>query len=341
MAIYLDINQFDFEKERERGKHSYFLEISQANAGEQIGIPLLIANGMRPGKTLVVFAAVHGDELEGVQTIHEIFRQLKTDEMSGRLIAVPVANLPAFRAIQRNSPVDSLNLARTFPGNKSGTITERIAHYLGELIIPQADFFIDLHSSGTAYLMPMMVGYDASDTPAGKQSKEAALRFSAPVVWGHSEIGTGRSLSSAIERDIPWLYVESPSGGRVSTEYLSYYVNGVLNLLRHLEIIPGEITASVPNLRLIGAGDVDRTQAVNTAGFFVQKVKLLDFVQSGQTIGEVRNLFGETVEEIRAEQSGYLTLLRTNPIVHPGIPICLIADSEPDFQIDSLKTKRN
>ena len=119
MAIYLDVNQFNFEKVQEAGKHSFFLEISPAGSGEQIGIPLLLANGAHPGKTLVVFAAVHGDELEGVQAIHDVFRELETNEMSGRLIAVPVANLPAFRAVQRISPIDSMNLARTFDRDRS------------------------------------------------------------------------------------------------------------------------------------------------------------------------------------------------------------------------------
>ena len=327
MAIYLDVNQFNFEKVQEAGKHSFFLEISPAGSGEQIGIPLLLANGAHPGKTLVVFAAVHGDELEGVQAIHDVFRELETNEMSGRLIAVPVANLPAFRAVQRISPIDSMNLARTFPGDKNGSVTQRIAHYLGELIIPQADFFLDLHSAVSS-LMPMMVGYDASDSAAGKISKEAALQSGAPVIWGHPDVGPGRSLCAAIERGIPWLYVESPSGRRVSPVELPYYINIVLNLLAYLKIISRETVTSSPELRLIGSGDVDRTRSVNTSGFFVQKVKLLDYVEKGQLVGEVRDLFGETIEEIRTEQAGIVAVLRANPLVSPGDSVCLVADAE-------------
>ena len=327
MAIYLDVNHFNFEKVQEAGKHSFFLEISPAGSGEQIGIPLLLANGSYPGKTLVVFAAVHGDELEGVQAIQDVFRELETNEMSGRLIAVPVANLPAFRAVQRISPIDSMNLARTFPGDKNGSVTQRIAHYLGELIIPQADFFLDLHSAVSS-LMPMMVGYDASDSAAGKISKEAALQLGAPVVWGHPDVGPGRSLCAAIERSIPWLYVESPSGRRVSPVELPYYINIVLNLLAYLKIISRETVTSSPELRLIGSGDVDRTQSVNTSGFFVQKVKLLDYVEKGQLVGEVRDLFGETIEEIRTEQAGIVAVLRANPLVSPGDSVCLVADAE-------------
>lgn len=329
MATNIEIEQFRFDDVSRVGKHTFFLEISPAGSGEQIGIPLLIANGRRPGKTLVAFAAVHGDELEGVQAIQDVFSQLDTDEMNGRFIAVPVANLPAFRAVQRTSPIDSLNLARTFPGRKDGSVTERIAYYLGELIIPQADLFIDLHSASTS-LMPTMAGYDASGTNAAKVSKEAAFRTGMPVIWGHPDVGPGRSLSAAIQRDIPWLYVESPSGRRVSSVEFPYYVNALLNLLGYLKIIDREPSSYVPKLHLFGSGDVDRTQSVNVSGFFVQRVNLLDHVEENDLVGEVRNLFGEVLEEVRTLSAGIVAVLRSDPLVNPGDPVCLVAESLSD-----------
>lgn len=328
MTIYKNIEDFRFENVIETGKHTFFLEIpSEENSG-QIGIPLLVANGAKPGKTLVVFAGVHGDELEGVRAIQDVFQELNIDEMVGKFIAIPTANLPAVQAVKRNSPIDSLNLARTFPGNKTGSATEQIAYYLSELIIPQADFFLDLHSSGVAYLMPLMVGYDANETTIGTASKTAAFLFGTPVVWGHKEISPGRSISSAIEKNIPWLYVESPNGGRVSSTDLPFYINGIFNLLKHLKILPGEIPKSSPSHRLIGAGDVDQTQTVSNPGFFVAKVKLLDYVKKGQKIGEVRNLFGEIIEEIFTRQSGYIANLRAVPVVNAGDTVFLVTDAE-------------
>jgi len=325
MATNIEIDQFRFADFSGAGKHSIFLEISPAGSGEQIGIPLLVANGLKPGKTLVAFAAVHGDELEGVQAIQDVFRQLETDAMSGRFIAVPVANLPAFRAVQRTSPIDSLNLARTFPGRKDGSVTERLAYYLGELIIPQADLFIDLHSAA-ASLMPTMAGYDASGTEASKASKDAAFRTGMPVVWGHADVGPGRTLYAAIERGIPWLYVESPSGRRVSNVELPNYVDALLNLLGHLKVIDRDAPVRVPKLHLFGSGDIDRTQSVNVGGFFVQRVNLLDRVEKGRLVGEVRDLFGEVLEEVRTLSSGIVAVLRSDPLVNPGDPVCLVAE---------------
>jgi predicted deacylase len=323
MISKIKADQFKFESISEAGKHKVFLDV-----GENTGIPLMIANGMRSGKTLVAFAAVHGDELEGVQAIQDVFAELDTDEMTGRFIAVPVANVPAFHAVDRLSPVDSLNLARTFPGKKDGSVTERLAYYLGELIIPEADFFLDLHSA-SASLMPTMVGYDAADTAAGRISKDAALMMGMPVIWGHPDVGPGRTLCAAMERGIPWLYVESPSGRRVSPEGLPYYTGVLLNLLGYLRIIGRSPSKAMPELHLLGEGDVDRTQTVTTSGFFVHKAKLLEHVESGQIIAEVRDIFGDVLEEIQAEHSGYIAVLRSEPLVNAGDPVCLVVDGSP------------
>ena len=312
------------------GKGSFFLEFSPPGNGENLGIPVLLASGRSEGKTLVVFAGVHGDELEGVQAIHEVFYTLDPDTMRGKVLAVPVANLPAYRAASRNSPIDGLNLARTFPGKSDGTITERVAFYLSEIIIPGADFFIDLHTAGLTYLLPPMVGYDASDTAEGRISKDAAMQLGMPVMWGHPKVSPGRSLCVATQRRIPWLYVEAPSGGRVSQDHLTLYINGLQNLLKHLQIIPGVPEPRPAKYHLIGSGDLDRTTAVNTAGFFVPRVELLERVEASMVIGIVRDIFGETIEEVTTVGGGYVGMLRAIPQVNPGDSVCLIVDAVQD-----------
>lgn len=331
MLVEIPIEDFNPDSVPAGAIQPFFLQLSRSGNRENWGIPVLIAQGKRPGKTLVVFAGVHGDELEGVQAIHEVFLQLDAGALTGRVIAVTVSNLAAYRVTKRISPIDMLNLARSFPGRKDGTITERIAYYLSELILPHADFFIDLHSSGLTYVLPTMIGYDASDTPQGTISKEAALHFGTPVMWGHREISPGRSLSVAITRNIPWLYVEAPSGGRVSEKDLPYYINGIFNLLKHLQMLPGIVERCPPEVHLIGTGDLDRTIAVDSEGFFVPKVRVLDKVGPNQVVGVVRDLFGQTIEEVRTEHGGLVGMLRAIPVVNPGESVCLVVDRGPSL----------
>ena len=326
MTTHLPIDDFNIDRLAPNARHTLFLELSPSGNGEQLGLPIMAAIGSKPGPTLIIFGGVHGDEMEGIQAIHEIWPRLRPEVMHGRVIAVPVANIPAYRAVRRTSPIDGLNLARTFPGRADGTVTERLAHYLSTLLIPRADFFIDLHTAGLTYLMPTMVGYDASGSQAGERSKEAARHFGMSVMWGHPQIAPGRSLSEAIRLGIPWLYVEASSGGRISKPVLDAYTNGVARLLMFLKILPGEVRPSNPDVHLIGSGDLDRTIPVNTAGFFAAQTSLLEDVTEGQLIGVVRDFWGETLEEVRAPRAGCVGMLRAVPPVTPGDSVCLLAD---------------
>src|SRR5215813_5380188 len=129
MAIEIPIQEFNPDSVVAGSIQRFFLQLCKPGNGPGLGIPVQVAQGTEQGKTLLVFAGVHGDELEGVQAIQEVFLHLDPEKLTGRVIAVAVANLPAYRVTKRISPIDAMNLARTFPGRKDGTITERIAHY--------------------------------------------------------------------------------------------------------------------------------------------------------------------------------------------------------------------
>jgi len=160
----------------------------------ELDLPVLLVRGRNAGKTLVVFAGVHGDEYEGVRSILDLYEELDPATMSGDLLAVPVANPPAFWAASRINPLDERNLARVFPGDSAAAPTDAIAHVLGSALIARADFFLDLHSAGVKLLMPTMVGYDSKDASA----REAAMIFGAPVLWAHSYIPPGRTISFTV-----------------------------------------------------------------------------------------------------------------------------------------------
>jgi predicted deacylase len=328
-GVHFKIADFVFDSTQTVGKHTFFLEFSTASTGEALGVPIMLVNGRKEGRTLVAIAGIHGDEYEGVYAIHEIFRRVNPDELSGRLIAIPIANLAAHRVCSRESPIDGLNLARVFPGRKNGSVSERIAHFLSESVIPQADFLIDLHSSGIKYLMPPLVGYERSDSDSGRKSQEAAFIFGTPTVWGHpGKPPLGRTVSEAHRLGIPWLYVESTGGGGMRTDELRYYTDGLLNLFRFLEMIPGAIDGKPIKFDLVGNGNIDEAITTDEAGFFVPMTMPLDFVSPNDVIGVVRDVFGNTISEIKADRSGYVVLIRSLPIVYPGDTVCVITAGE-------------
>ena len=298
-------------------RHHLSLHVSSGD--HRTELPVIFVRGRRPGRTLVVSAGVHGDEYEGVRAIFDVVDQLEAEFMTGDLICLPVANPPAFWAVSRCSPIDGQNLARVFPGG-GNSITEAIAQTIDREIIAHADFFLDMHSAGVRFLMPTMVGHDASDARA-----EAAARiFGAPVIWAHDVVAPGRTVSAASARGIPWLYTEARGAGRIHPADLLVYRRGILNMLRHLEIIAGDIDAPSPDYCLYGDGNVDSSITTERSGFLVSEVDLLQNVVTGQRLGVLLDLWGNLQEQFTAPRDGVVALIHVCPVVKDRDPLFLI-----------------
>jgi predicted deacylase len=287
--------------------------------------PLLAARGAQPGPALVVSANVHGDEYEGVRAIFETFDALDPAAMSGDLLAVPVVNVPAFWAGTRTSPLDQANLARTFPGDANGTPSEQLAWHFAHAVIAHADLYLDLHSAGIRYRMPSMAGYAAAD-PRGRAAAEA---FGASVIWGHPPpIDAGRTISFANDRDIPWLYTEARGAGRIHPEDLAMMKRGIRNLLCHLGILSESPERSPIAVRLMGNGNTDSASTAAHDGFLIKQVEILEHVNSGDLLGRLVNVAGETIEEYRAPIAGVVAMAREFPVVRAGEGLFLLAQLE-------------
>ena len=301
-------------------KHTCTLDVPSTNG--TVALPVLIAQGRDPGRTLVVTAGIHGDEYEGVRAIHEVFDSLQPEELRGTFLAVPVANPPAFWSFSRCGPDDGENMARVFPGKPGGSITSALAFALDQYVITHAGFFLDLHSAGVRYLMPSMAGYHLSDP----RSCQAAHIFGAPVTWGHSEIGPGRTLSACLARGIPFLYTEARGAGRIDSDDLRVFTRGIRNLLSHLGMSPEPLESTDPPLRLAGDGNTDAGIAAPCDGFFTAFVDLLEKVSEGQPLGRIADLHGTEIARVASPRNGVIGMLRATPVVRAADPLALIAD---------------
>jgi len=303
-------------------KHSLKLELGAHVTG--VELPVLLARGANEGRTLVVTAGVHGDEFEGVRALLDIWADIDPETMSGTLLAVPVANPPAFWKGTRNSPLDEGNLARAFPGREHGSATQAIAFHIGHSIIAHADFYLDLHSAGMKLLMPTMAGYDAND-PC---SREAALAFGAPVIWGHPKLSPGRTISFAASRGIPWLYTEARGAGRIDRGDLNVFKRGTINLLRHLQILPGAVNKIPPLHSLYGDGDVDASISATRSGFLVPAVELLESVKPGQELGRTLDAHGQLIEIFKSPREGVVGMIHVFPVISVGDSVFLVTGLE-------------
>jgi len=318
----------DFHPDRFARGAKYTFDLELGPAARNICLPVLLVRGSHPGKRLVVSAAVHGDEYEGVRAVFEVFRALDPATMSGDFLSVPVSNPPAFWNGTRSSPLDGGNLARLFPGSLEAGPTAAIAYYMAPSIIAHADLFLDLHSAGVKWLMPTLIGYDAGDP----RSRDAALAFGAKVMWGHPGMAPGRTITFADEQNIPWLYTEAHGAGRINPEDLETFREGVFNLLRHLNIIAGPLRTAPVEWHLYGNGDIDRGIVANQRGFLLTDARLFQRASAGEELGRLINLLGETIETYRAPTDGVLAMIRAFPVVEPGEPLFLLTDLLEDVQ---------
>ena len=130
-------------------------------------------------------AGNHGDEFEGQVALAKLAHALRPEQVTGRIIILPMANAPAARAGRRNSPVDGLNLNRCFPGDANGSPTEMIAHYIETVLLPQCDAVIDVHSGGQSLRYVPSTHIRRSPDPARFARASALMAaFNAPLQLG-------------------------------------------------------------------------------------------------------------------------------------------------------------
>jgi predicted deacylase len=312
-------NEFDVNDLPVNDKHQIWLDIApRADVGAW-QLPMLCVCGATTGPRLTIFGAVHGDEYDGPEVIYRIFERVRPAELRGVLQMIPVCNIPAYESIQRNSPIDGKNLARVFPGTPDGTLTEQIAYWLTEKCIRGADLLLDIHSAGLAYDLPNLVGWTHSPAPHHQASERAARAFGAPVVWAHpAPVPPGRSLSAADDLGVPAFYTEAPGAGRVNAETLNLFVRGVMNVLRHMNMIEAKPDFEPPQIELIGNGNLDHIIFAPCAGHFRADVRLLQTVEAGQQLGAIYDLVGNVLATIYAPATGSVILLRALHRVNVG-----------------------
>lgn len=279
----------DFDKD---GKHNGWLRLpysSNRSAHGNVCIPVtVVRNGSGP--TILFAAGNHGDEYEGQIALVKLARALEPRSIRGRVIILPASNFPAAMAGLRNSPIDSGNLNRSFPGDPDGTPTEMIAHYIGAVLLPMADLFMDIHSGGNTLVFTPYAMARLSKGNRRKRECVAALRaFDAPLSQIQGDVAENRFASSIAETlGIIALAGEFGGGGQVSVPALQIVERGLRNLMIHMGVIEGSGTdqpsASARQTRFIRAKE--RTYA-SDRGLFEPFVQLGDRVIRDQPAGAI------------------------------------------------------
>ena len=282
-----------------------------------IHLSAMVVHGRRPGPVMFVSAAVHGDEVLGVEVVRRLLRSAPVARLAGTLIAVPVVNAFGFHAHSRYLP-DRRDLNRTFPGSERGSLAARLANLFLNEIVARCSVGIDLHTAAIhrSNLPQVRV------SPGHTRTLELAKVFGAPVIVT-SPLRDGSLRASADATGIDVLLYEGGEGLRFDEFAIRAGVSGCLRVMRHLGMV-GERGVSPPKTPSLTTSQ-SRWLRAPAGGIVRQLVGLGSSVAHGDTVGMVSDPFGGNDTPIVAEMAG-LVIGRSNlPIVNEGDALVHVA----------------
>lgn len=284
-------SSIDFERDGKQCDHLRLPHSVHRSAYGWLPVPLVcIKNGKGP--SVLLTSGIHGDEYEGQVTLCRLIREIRPEDVTGRIVIMPMANYPAAKAGLRTSPIDDLNMNRVFPGDADGSPTLALAHYVDSVLLPMMDYDFDLHSGGSSLMYPPTVILGAVDMPeeTRRTMLELGRVFGAPYGFffpgGHGNDAT--HLASAARRGVIPLGTEMGGAGTVTPECLRICESGVRRLLRHIGVWHGPVGADeepARETRMLAAETWDSFTYAREDGLFEPVVELGDEVTKGQLAG--------------------------------------------------------
>ena len=276
--------------------------------GVPVSTPVLVANGMAPGPTVCLTAAVHGDELNGIEMVRRVFHDIDPEKLSGALIGVPIVNVQGFRRGSRYLP-DRRDLNRYFPGNPNGSAAARIAHSLFNDVIANCDALVDLHTGSFERANLPQIRADLRNPDV----LTLTHGFGAMVVL-HSKPTVGTLRYAATMAGIPTVTVEAGGPSQLELAEVKHGVKGLETLLNTLGM--------TKRMRLWGDPEPVYYRSswvrADNGGILLSDVSLGSTVRKGDLLGSVTDPMSNARTELFSPYSGRIIGMARNQVVMPG-----------------------
>ena len=279
--------------------------------------PYHAVRGRDDGLKFLLTAGIHAAEYTGTLAAMRLAQQLDPQDVHGTILIIPVLNVPGFfeRSIYVN-PEDGQNLNRAFPGNSSGTWSERFAHHLLNDIVKKVDRAMDLHAGDMVEALEPFLGYfqtgDAEIDQKSRQMIEAytGAKWVTTVLPGGQR--AGMLYGAAAQSGVPAILAESGGCGLPIEEDVERHVNGVLNIWRSLGLLSDAQPGAKGSPRHVAANLWLRS---DHEGVFLCGVKPGDRVSKGESLGELVDLLGNHVKTVESPAAGIILFTVTSPAI--------------------------
>jgi len=267
-----------------------------------IRLPIVLANGTRPGPRLAVTSGLHYGEFVGVEALRELVRVCDPASLSGQVVACPLACPPSWYVHHRASPLDGLDPNRVYPGDRAGRPTERLVAWIFEHLICGSDVFVDLHSGGvTMDLVPFAAYRSSGNAEQDRMAVDLAESFGLPVVRGAAPTG-GNSHAAATRSGVVSLLVEMGARGSRCADEVKAVGDGLLQLMKRLEMI-ADAPAAAPTrrrTRWLWGAEVEAP----AEGLWYPEFEVGADVHAGDQLGRIVDPFDQVVATVAAPTGG-------------------------------------
>ena len=297
-----------------------WINIATMATGLDLNVAAHVLEGTSPGPTVAITAGIHGDELLPVEIVRRVLDRIDAKKLSGRIVAIPVANPLAFETFTRHTPTDQHNLNRMFPGDADTWITELLAKALVEYLVPHVDVLIDLHSGGAVPTVDYV--YVLNDIALSRS-------FLFPTLYRGSSYPGSLGTYFIQQTNKPVVVAEIGGGNQNDDSYLQRGVAGVENALKQLGSLDGDPTPA-PAQRLLTKMQIRRPRHGGILHPRVNVDQLGSVVAKGTPLGHTRNpQTFEILERFEAPFDRTHLVLARGVIskVHPGDYAYMLGDA--------------
>jgi predicted deacylase len=292
-----------------------------------LSIPVAVIHGAQPGPVLALVAGAHGTEYTSIIALEKLIAMLSPAELSGTVIIVPLINIQSFaQKVPHVNPVDRKSMNRFYPGKIDGTQTERASYVITKEVVEKCDHLIDLHGGDLdESLRPYSYWTKSGKEKQDQISRDMVLAFG----LDHIIISTDRPKdpqasryleNTATTRGKPSITAEAGHAGTVETDDLNALINGCLNVMRYLKMLPGKV------LMVEHPVWIDRVVTLSSEkdGIFYPLVKRGTYVEQGMKVGYVTDYVGQVIFEARAPVAGIVLYVCAVPSMTKGATVANI-----------------
>jgi len=293
------------------------LPVARLPTDTSLSLPIAVLNGRNPGPTVWLNAALHGDELNGVEIIRELLQLLRPRDLSGAVIAVPIVNVFGFVNESRYLP-DRRDLNRSFPGSPRGSLTGQLAYLFMTHVVERCQYGVDFHTGSDHRTNLAQLRVDLSDPEVERLAKA----FAAPVtVDAAFRDGSLRSACRAI--GIPLIVFEGGEAHRFNAGAIRSGVEGTLRVFAELGMISGPEVPPMGETVIVRHSHWERARR---SGIVRIDVFPGQAVERGEVLGIIGDALGTRHSAVRASRTGIVLGYTRNPLVSQGDALVHIAD---------------